>query len=218
MAGEMESYCKRQLDETYRPGHTAVIIDELVEDAMDHKPTVIAGDFNAWAQEWGSDTSKRSSSDAVGKGDALLEAFAALDVVLLNHGTVNTFNRGGFGSVIDLTFVTSSLSHAATWHMCNHYTASDHEALVFSLGNRSGSSLHQATRRLVYRPDTLQIPLYLEVMDNMPLAGSAQQMATQLSSHITLACDACMSQTKPFRGTRPSTYWWNNEIAAVSRP
>ncbi|KAL7723834.1 hypothetical protein ACLKA6_002327 [Drosophila palustris] len=24
MAGEMESYCKRQLDETYRPGHTAV--------------------------------------------------------------------------------------------------------------------------------------------------------------------------------------------------
>jgi len=107
----------------------AATMDELAEDARDHKPTVIAGDFNAWAQEWGSDISRTSSSDAIAKGYALLEAFATLDVVFLNQGNANTFNRGGAGSVIDLTFVTSSLSPMATWNLGNHYTASDHEAV-----------------------------------------------------------------------------------------
>ncbi|KAM8702187.1 hypothetical protein ACLKA7_000745 [Drosophila subpalustris] len=170
----------------------AAAIDELVEDAIDHKPAVIAGDFNAWAQEWGSDISKRSSSDAIGKGDALLEAFAALDVVLLNHGTANTFNRGGAGSVIDLTFVTSSLSHSATWRMCNHYTASDHEALVFSLGNRGGRSLNPTARRPAYRADTLQVPLFLEAMNNMkssrmnrtPPKGNTEEEPMALSPDI----------------------------------
>ncbi|KAM8701416.1 hypothetical protein ACLKA7_001032 [Drosophila subpalustris] len=187
----------------------------LDERAIISLPSTLATKVLNVGKEWGSDTSKRSSSDAIGKGDALLEAFAALDVVLLNHGTANTFSRGGAGSVIDLTFVTSSLSHTATWRMCNNYTASDHEALVFSIGNRSDRPLNQTARRLAYRADTIQVPLFLEVMNNMALTGSAQQMATQLSSHITLACDACMSRSKPFRVTRPSAYWWSNEIAAA---
>jgi len=93
----------------------AAAMDELVGDACDHKPSVIAGDFNAWAQDWRSDVTKRSSSDAIAKGQLLLEAFVALGVALLNEGTTNTINRAGSGSVIDLTFVTSSLLPLSTW-------------------------------------------------------------------------------------------------------
>jgi len=29
-------------------------LEEIAEDARENRPTVIAGDFNAWATEWGS--------------------------------------------------------------------------------------------------------------------------------------------------------------------
>jgi len=106
----------------------AATMDDLVEDARDHKLTVIASDFNAWAQEWGSDISK-TSSYAIVKGYPQFEVFATLDVVLLNQANANTLNRIGAGSVINLTFVTSSMSPMATWKLGNHYTASDHEAV-----------------------------------------------------------------------------------------
>ncbi|KAH8306037.1 hypothetical protein KR044_007365, partial [Drosophila immigrans] len=100
----------------------AAAIDGLVEDARDHRPTIIAGDFNAWALEWGSDTSKSSSSEAIAKRHALLEAFTTLDVVLLNNGSKNNFNQGSAGSIVDLTFVTSSFSPNATWRLGENYT------------------------------------------------------------------------------------------------
>jgi len=178
-------------------------------------PTVIAGDFNAWAQEWGSDISKTSSSDAIAKGHVLLEAFATLDVVLLDHGTENTFNRGNVDSVIDLTFIKNSLSPMATWNLGNHYTASDHEALVFSVGNRSRRHLQQSAMRASFQADSLRVPIFVAAMNNLEISGSAQHMATQLSSHVTTACDASMSRKKPFRGTQSATYWWNEEISTA---
>ncbi|XP_041451931.1 uncharacterized protein LOC121405334 [Drosophila obscura] len=192
-------------------------IDDLVDDARDHKPAIIAGDFNAWAQKWGSDISKTSSSDAIAKGQALLEAFATLDVVLLNQGSANTFNRGGAGSVIDLIFVTSSLSPQAKWCLGNHYTASDHEALVFSIGGGSGRTQNQTEQRLAYKGNTLRVPVFLEAMSGVSVEGSAQQMANQLSEQLLLACDASMTRRKKFGGKQSPAYWWSDEIAEARR-
>lgn len=58
------------------------LLDRLVNDALDPKPTVIAGDFNAWGCR---ETNRR--------GRALLKAFTALDVVLVNSGNKPTFCR-----------------------------------------------------------------------------------------------------------------------------
>ncbi len=55
------------------------VLDELVGDAHATKPNIIAGDFNAWALEWGS----RSTNQ---RGHALRKAFGLLDIVLLNTG------------------------------------------------------------------------------------------------------------------------------------
>jgi len=46
------------------------------------------------------------------RGKALLESFAALDLVLLNFGTKPTFSRAGTSSIIDLTFVNAGLASA----------------------------------------------------------------------------------------------------------
>ncbi|KAH8397739.1 hypothetical protein KR215_000933, partial [Drosophila sulfurigaster] len=89
--------------------------DELADDARSKTPCLIAGDFNAWATEWGS----ARTND---KGQALLEALATLDVVLLNSGNQYTFSRGSMGSTIDVTFVSGSLSRRASWKVCGDYT------------------------------------------------------------------------------------------------
>jgi len=60
--------------------------EDIAEDARENRPAVIAGDFNAWATEWGS---PRTNA----RGKALLESFAALDLVLLNSGTKQTFQE-----------------------------------------------------------------------------------------------------------------------------
>lgn len=59
-------------------GNTAFeeTINRLVDHARGKKPIIIAGDFNAWAVEWGS---QRTTY----RGASLLEAFASLDITLL---------------------------------------------------------------------------------------------------------------------------------------
>jgi len=50
-------------------------IDELVEDARLHSPSIIAGDFNAWAVEWQSQLTNA-------RGRLLLDAFDVLNLVI----------------------------------------------------------------------------------------------------------------------------------------
>ena len=59
-------------------------LDKLARDAKDRSPVTIAGDFNAWGTDWGSQKTNA-------KGQALLEAMSSLDVVLLNTGIDPTF-------------------------------------------------------------------------------------------------------------------------------
>jgi len=78
-------------------------LDRLTEDAKQRFPVAIAGDFNAWAVDWG-------SRKTTARGKVLLEAMAALDMVLLNSGDKPTFIRGGLNSIVDLTFVSGYLA------------------------------------------------------------------------------------------------------------
>ena len=62
------------------------LLDRLVMDARKHSPRVLAGDFNAWAAEWGS---KKTGA----RGNELLQAMSCLDMVLLNTGMLTTCQR-----------------------------------------------------------------------------------------------------------------------------
>lgn len=102
------------------------IITELVNDARLRNAALIAGDFNAWAVEWGC---KRTNP----KGRELLDALASLNLVLLNSGNENTFFRNGAGSIIDLSFISRGLSRNASWHISECYTHSDHRAIIITI-------------------------------------------------------------------------------------
>ncbi|KAH8250787.1 hypothetical protein KR026_006826, partial [Drosophila bipectinata] len=76
---------------------------------------VIAGDFNAWAEEWGS---LRTNA----RGRTLQETFATLDVALVSTGSQNTFGKAGYGSIVDLTFCCSGLFRRTRWSLSGDYT------------------------------------------------------------------------------------------------
>lgn len=99
-------------------------IDNLVYDASQHSPIIIGGDFNAWAVDWGSQRTNE-------RGRILLDAFSRLDVVLANKGEAHTFRRAGYGSVVDITFVSNKLAKNIVWEVSEHYTHSDHQAIIF---------------------------------------------------------------------------------------
>ena len=107
------------------------VLDGIVSEAMNVRPVVIAGDFNAWAVEWGSAYTNPS-------GECLLEAFAMLEFVLLNRGHKDAFTRNGRCSKIDLTFV----SHP---HLPGWYLTSTHIVITRLSSLTSGSALRNAT-------------------------------------------------------------------------
>lgn len=100
------------------------IIENLVYDASRHNPIIIGGDFNASATDWGC---QRTNN----RGRVLLEAFAQLDLVLLNTGNVQTFRRHGYGSIVDITYISNTLTRNVQWEVSEQYTHSDHQAILF---------------------------------------------------------------------------------------
>ncbi|KAH8340499.1 hypothetical protein KR074_009548, partial [Drosophila pseudoananassae] len=86
------------------------MIDCLGNDIRGRSDVLVAGDFNAWAQDWGC---PRTNA----RGRVVRETFASLDLVLLNEGNQHTFSRAGAGSIIDLTFASPSLTTGANWRI-----------------------------------------------------------------------------------------------------
>ena len=101
------------------------MIDGIVGNARGKSPIIIAGNSNAWAVEWGSIRTNR-------RGRALLEAFAAADLDILNEGNAHTFSHNGRGSIIDITLPNSALSRTIQWRVAaDVYTHSPHSALLY---------------------------------------------------------------------------------------
>ena len=182
------------------------IIDCLVTDARSKTNLVIAGDFNAWAIEWGC---KRTNS----RGKALLEAFASLDLVLLNTNQP-TFNKIGRQSVIDLTFVKSNLVRRSKWKISDHYTFSDHYAIIFEINvahirQNVPTLVRCSWRTKTFDPDLFEETFRPTVLQENPL--SANSSASIIMTHLKKACDASMSKHTR-RNHHPPVYWWNDTI------
>ncbi|XP_064539656.1 uncharacterized protein LOC135429319 [Drosophila montana] len=172
-------------------------LDALVDDARGRK-VIIAGDFNAWAVEWGSQATNA-------RGRALLESFAALDIALLNFGSENTFTRGGIGSIIDLTFASSSLFSATKWQLSDLYTASDHSAIICTIGEGTAASTRSLSRK-AYRLDTFDPVAFSNAVHSLVTAGNAERRASQMACQLSRACDESMQTRKTFRRHHVPTY------------
>ena len=109
------------------------LIITLVEDATERSPVVIAGDFNAWATDWGSKWTNR-------RGNELLDAMACLHVVLLIVGDVPTYERNCRTLIADLTIVSSSLARQYNkWKMNNVFNLSNHRVISWEVATRNST-------------------------------------------------------------------------------
>lgn len=181
------------------------IIDSIVSDAVTRNPVLIAGDFNAWATEWGCPLTNA-------RGRVLLEAFSVMSVVLLNTGREQTFMRGDSGSTIDITFASSRIAARVNWRISDLYTHSDHCAIAIDIQDEQ-HYVTTPTRKLTgWKVNTFDKDIFAICMENMEVNGPAEDMAEQLITQITQACNASMIKRRKSANKLP-VYWWCDEIA-----
>lgn len=178
------------------------MLDKLTEELTDRRPAVIAGDFNAWAIEWGS----RLTSP---RGSNLLEALAKLNVDLANEGTISTYRREGRESIIDVTFCSPGLIR--NWRVHEGYTHSDHQAIRYRIGRdpqvvSGGAQVNERRWKIAnFNKDVFAEALRLEAVVNPSV--------DELIALLSRACDATMPREGKPRHSRPPAYWWNSKIA-----
>ena len=180
------------------------MLDQIVTDAQGKAPLVIAGDFNAWATEWGSRWTNQ-------RGARLLESFASLGISLVTNEQRETYNRAGRSSIIDIAFVSDSLlSRTKTW-VCGDYTHSDHQAVMMEITDGKPSIPPKLTGPK-WNANSFDQDVFEGMLDSSELvAGSANTMARELVNHVVVACDAAMPRRRQSRRGAPC-YWWNDEI------
>lgn len=181
------------------------MLDDVVSIGRSHQPIVIAGDFNAWAVEWGS----RYTDN---RGQALLEAFSLLDVELANNGNEFTFFRNGRNSVIDITFASSELARNLEWHVSQVYTHSDHRAVIFRLRPHQDGRPNASRLRRGWVAGNLDDELMREMALDIEVApGAPEEMAAAYTQEVSRLCDASMPRRVMNSRRRPA-YWWNEAI------
>lgn len=189
----------------------ADLLNDVAEDARSRRPHVIAGDFNAWAVEWGSRETNR-------RGEALLDFAASLEIVLLNTGTTSTFTRNGNTSIIDVTFVSETLSpRVKSWQVSGHYTHSDHQAILLDIAAEGGRRARVPSATGKWNARSFDSEAFRVMMlRDVQLVGSAEDMSSRLMSLVVDACDAAMTKGSG-RSRHPPVYWWTEEIAELRR-
>ena len=186
------------------------LLDNLAVELRGQRSVIVAGDFNAWALEWGSRLTNR-------RGDALLDAFESLDLVLTNRGTTPTFKRNGNCSIIDLTFISESLApRIRSWQLNDAFTSSDHQIIIFETGS-SREEFSESTRPIGWNSKSFDREAFIVMMEkNLVLSGFSEVQALQLMSLITKVCDASMTRRE--KGNHHSSvYWWDDEIAKLRK-
>lgn len=187
------------------------MLDKLVKESNGLHSFIIAGDFNAWAEEWGSNSTNF-------RGRAILEAFSPLDMVLANKGVTSTFRRGTLSSVIDITFVSNHLwPQLVNWQVREHYTHSDHMALTYEICtiHANTSTVAPKTPQKRWISKSFNEDLFCELLRELELPpGNAEEKVEFVARQISKACDATMPKKRQVAKRLPA-YWWNNEIATL---
>ena len=186
------------------------IIDNMTVDATGRKDILIAGDFNAWAIDWGC---PRTNA----RGKILLEAFAGLDLVLLNSGNQHTFSRNGGGSIIDIAFASSNLTNQITWQISNVYTHSDHEAIFIDIKNPRTDKQPLVQRKITcWKNDPFNKDMFAACMSHIRFEGPPSKIAEEFIRRVTNACNMSLKKKRP-GSYKNAVYWWNDNIAELRK-
>lgn len=185
------------------------MLDTLTRVVINKKPIVIAGDFNAWAREWGSKKTNR-------RGKSILESLAKLDVYIANTGTHNTYHGNGHESIIDITFCSQSIINNTNWRVTEEYTGSDHYTVRYKVRNagirKESDGPRTSCQSIRWKTKELNKEMLCDAFELM--TGKKDKMtARQLTNIVRDACDMAMPRKTNPKHRRKPAYWWNDEIA-----
>ena len=201
-------YCSCYAPPRWSTERFTQMVDLLSMELTGLTPLVVAGDFNAWAVEWGSRFTNQ-------RGQILLGAFAKLNLDLANVGNKSTFSRNGAESIIDVTFSSPGL--IKNWRVDDGYTNSDHQAVCFSVDNNErGQATGRANTPTVrgWKTSHFDAEVFEEAMRREREGGSwLRPNADQLVAMLSRACDATMPRNRQPRNGKPPVYWWTDAIA-----
>lgn len=191
------------------------ILDELEESIgtwASGKLVIITGDFNAWAEEWGS---TRTNA----RGEALLEMMSRRGLVLANDGRQPTFRRDGSESYLDLTWYSGEAANLVQdWRVLEIETLSDHRYVEFLINaGRQGGQAEGPPSRWRWNPRRLDKDTaknYIHKESRSRGVESPEQLAALLEE----ACEKAAIGGPPGRSNRTKMkYWWSAEINEARR-
>ncbi|GBP70071.1 Retrovirus-related Pol polyprotein from type-1 retrotransposable element R1 [Eumeta japonica] len=111
----------------------------------------------------------------------------------LGHGDRPTYTKGDASSIVDLTFVSTSLAKGSiSWVVLDIYTASDHHAILWE------TSKDRNLRGPIKQTNTIE------------------DHTKALMMRVTQACDASMPR-KRVMNSRPAVHWWNDHISNLRK-
>lgn len=158
-------------------------------------PTIIAGDFNAKAQEWGSNRKDR-------RGEMLLEMAASLGLTVENVGTSATYRGPRGESVVDVTFLRAARPWVVrdwTAHQ-DLFTDSDHVYISYRLlngpedtaGPRDTTGRTWAVRKLDEEKLLGSLRRAKAERSRNWMGDDPDEAAERFRQYVASACDASM--------------------------
>ena len=147
---------------------------------------------------------KRSNN----RGEAVLETFAQLNVVLGNVGSTATYSRNERTSIIDITFCSQSLAWHLHWRVSDTFTGSDHCVIRYGVGAQGQTSkltLASTTDIRGWKTQSFCEDRFVEALNFGDFGDVANP--SQLVSALSRACDVTMLRRKTPINTRPLEYW-----------
>lgn len=173
---------------------------------------IIGGDFNSKSPEW-------NSNKLDGKGTTVCEIIASLDLTIFNIGDKLTFRRNAGGSIIDITFGTTSFCNGnMNWLVLEDLTLSDHQYITFNIEDRPSMNQNgvDLPRWNVRKLDVGKVSKYIlrtkdRNTNGLRESADVQNAAGSLTVTLTKACNLGMPRVQKYNNKGP-VYWWTAEI------
>ncbi|XP_025156223.1 uncharacterized protein LOC112588980 [Harpegnathos saltator] len=181
-------------------------------------PVIVAGDFNAKSELWGSRRDDR-------RGEVTADWAVGLGLHIMNDGKKFTFVGSRGESIIDLSWATpSALRRVRTWRVAEELESlSDHLIIEMELSvtpdglrprNTDGPRPGRWALAQLNRED-LEISLMGSTWPQWKDGQDLDSEVMEVMQVLALACDASMPRVRAC--PKRCAWWWTDQIAALRR-
>ncbi|XP_025161795.1 uncharacterized protein LOC112590191 [Harpegnathos saltator] len=181
-------------------------------------PVIVAGDFNAKSELWGSRRDDR-------RGEVTADWAVGLGLHIMNDGKKSTFVGSRGESIIDLSWATpSALRRVRTWRVAEELESlSDHLIIEMELSvtpdglrprNTDGPRPGRWALAQLNRED-LEISLMGSTWPQWKDGQDLDSEVMEVMQVLALACDASMPRVRAC--PKRCAWWWTDQIAELRR-